>query len=106
MRDLNRYIVKKYATDWYDIGIELGFKLRVLDVIEKDYPQQSVNCLRKVLDKWLEATANPTWKILEIALTNVRRQHLGLDPVDDVYGECVFSVWLNVLCVKYHHYSQ
>ena len=89
MRDLNRYIVKKYATEWYDIGIELGFNLHVLDVIEKDYPQKSVNCLRKVLDKWLEATANPTWKTLEVALTNVRRQHLGLDPVDDVYGECV-----------------
>jgi len=87
MKDLNRYIIKKYAIDWYDIGIELGFKLRVLDVIKKDNPQQSVDCLRKVLDKWLEVTANPTWKILEVALTNVTRQQLSLDPVDDVYGK-------------------
>jgi len=90
MRDLNRYIVKKFATDWYDIGIELGFKIRVLDLIKKDNPQQSVDCLRKVLDKWLEVTDNPTWKILEVTLTNVTRQQLGLDPVDDVYGESLF----------------
>jgi len=87
MRDLNRYITRKYAADWYDIGIELGLGLHVLDVIERDNLQQSVNCLRKVLDKWLRLSPDTTWRTLEVALTNVRRLDIGLDPVDDVYGK-------------------
>jgi len=94
IRDLNRYIVTKYATNWYEIGIELGIELCVLDLIKKDNPQQSVHCLLKVLDKWLKVTDNPTWKILEVALTNVTRQQLNLDPVDDVYGESVYHACL------------
>jgi len=69
----------------------LGLELSVIDVIEKDHRDQSVHCFQKTLDNWLKLTPNATWKTLEVALTNVRRQQLGLDPVDDVYGE-------NVLC--------
>ena len=62
-------------------------ELDILDLIEKDNPQQSVTCFQKTLDKWYKSTPNATWKSLEVALTNVRRQQFGLDPVDDVYGE-------------------
>ena len=83
MKDLNRYVVRKYATDWFDIGIELGLELDVLDIIEEDYPQRSVKCFQKTLNKWLELnTDDATWKTLEVALTNVNRMNLGLDPVD------------------------
>ena len=54
MRDLNRYVTKKFATDWYDIGIELGLELDLLDIIKKDNPQQSVTCFQKTLNKWLK----------------------------------------------------
>ena len=90
MRDLNRYVVKNYATGWYDIGIELGLELSVLKTIKRDNPQQSVDCLRETLDKWLTMNIDDaTWKTLEIALTNVNRAELGLAPVDDVYGKDV-----------------
>ena len=63
MKDLNRY-VKKYAVDWKDIGIELDLEFDVLDLIEKDHPQQSAACLQKTLDKWLKSNSNVTWKSL------------------------------------------
>ncbi|XP_065887423.1 uncharacterized protein [Dysidea avara] len=85
MRDLNRYVVRKYAANWKDIGIELGLEFDVLNMIEKDNPQQSDSCLQITLDRWLRSTHNATWKTLEVVLTNVRREQLGLDPVDDVY---------------------
>ena len=88
MKDLNRHVTKKFATDWYDIGIELGLDLDVLDIIENDRPQKSVDCFQKTLDKWLKLnTDDATWKALEVALTNVNRAKLGLNPVDDVYGK-------------------
>ena len=90
MRDLNRYVIKKYANDWEDIGIELGLKFSMLRIIARDNPQQAVVCLRETLDEWLNFnTDDATWKTLEVALTNVNRVKLGLDPVDDVYGKDV-----------------
>ena len=86
MRDINRY-TKKYAADWKDIGIELGLKLSTLNIIEKDYPSQAITCFQSMIDNWIKSTTdNATWKALEIALTNVNRQKLDLDPVDDIYG--------------------
>ena len=86
MKDLNRYVVRKHATDWYDIGIELDLELDVLDIIKKDNPQESVTCFQNTLNKWQKLNSeNATWKTLEVALTNVQRIKVGLDPVDDVY---------------------
>ena len=93
MKDLNRYVIKKYATDWEDIGIELGLELDVLKITARDNPLQSVACLRETLDKWLKLnTDDATWRTLEVALTNVSRSKLGLDPVDDLYGKDVCYV--------------
>ena len=87
MRDLNRYVMK-YAADWRNIGIELGLDLDVLDIIEKDHYNRSLQCFQKTLDTWLKLnTDDATWKTLEVALTNVNRTKFGLDPVDDVYGK-------------------
>ena len=93
MKNLNRYVTRKYAPDWYDIGIELGLELDV-NIIEKDNPQKSVICSQKTLDEWLKSTANnATWRTREVALTNVNRAKLGLDPIDDVYGKtCTCSL--------------
>jgi len=84
MRDLNRYVTKKYAADWKDIGLELGLQLDTLKIIKRNNPQQAEDCCEEVLDKWLKLTPNATWKTLEVALTNVSRLQLGLDPVDDL----------------------
>ena len=96
MRDLNRYVIKKYADQWKDVGLELGLDLEVLKIIEKDHPHQSVTCLQEVLDKWLKLTTNTTWKSLEVTLTNVIRVNLGLYPVDDIYGN-------DVACMNRNH---
>ena len=80
MRDLNRYVVKKYAADWKDIGIELGLDFDAMVCIEKDYAK-SVACFQQSLVMWLNLTPNATWKALELAITNVRRQRIGLDPI-------------------------
>ena len=90
MKELNRYVTRRYAPDWYDIGIELGLELDV-NITEKDNPQQSVTCFQKTLGKWLK-TDGATWKELELALTNVNRAKLGLDPVDDVYGKEAYFI--------------
>ena len=91
MKDLNRYVVKEYATGWYDVGIELDLECDVLDKIENS-GGRSVNCFRQTLNHWLLVKKDiATWKELEVALTNVNRAKLGLDPVDNVYGKDVYK---------------
>jgi len=88
MKYLNRYVIRKYAKDWYNIGLELELETDVLDIIDSDHHQQCEISFRKTLDKWLKSsTDDATWKTLEVALTNANRAKLGLDPVDDVYGK-------------------
>ena len=89
MNDLNRY-VKKYASDWKDIGLELGLDYHALQIIEKDN-RQCVTCLRETLQKWLDLNPDcATWKALELALTNVNRTNNQLNPVDDLCGKDVY----------------
>ena len=95
MRDINRY-TRKYATDWNDIGLELGLDFEALAIIEKDNPSNCVACFKEMIHNWLRLTDNATWKDLEIALTNVNRQKLEFDPVDDVYGMETVNVYMYV----------
>ena len=88
MRDINRYVTREFAADWKNVGIELGLTTGMLKIIAKDHPQQAEDCFREVLDNWLQCNPTATWKMLEVALTNVKRQQLsGIDPVNDVYGK-------------------
>ena len=91
MRDLNRYVVDNFAVDWKDIAIELGLSFDMIPAIERDNRYQTVACFQKTLHEWLIRDSTATWSTLEIALTNVRRRQLGLDPVDDVHGKDVIS---------------
>ena len=86
MRDLNRYVVKTFATKWKDIGLELGLELPILNNIEVDC-NRVANCFQIMLDKWLRSSHNATWDMLEIAITNVERQDLQLPPVENLYGK-------------------
>ena len=87
MKDINRYVTREHAADWKEIGIELGLKYATLTIIEKDNPLKCETCFQAMIDKWIKSSSeNITWKVLEVALTNVNRQKLYLDSVDDVYG--------------------
>jgi len=92
MRDLNRYVVKKYADIWRDVGIELGLELSVLKSIEENYPKNVTTCFQETLNKWLKFDPGPTWTMLEIAITNVQRQDLNLNPVESLYSEDLYMI--------------
>ena len=82
MEDLNAYVTTKYATDWYNIGIELKADVHKLDTIKQDNPESKI-CFEKTLDQWLQSNSDDvTWRTLEVALTNVNRANLGLKLVD------------------------
>ena len=89
MKDLNRYVIKNYASDWMDIGLELGLKLNTLEIFSINNQKECISCFRSTLNEWLNLKPNATWRMLEVAITNARRASNGLDPVTDIYGEYV-----------------
>ena len=98
MEDLNSYVVTKYATDWYDIGIKLKADIHKLDIIKQDNPQQSIVCFEKTLDQWLQSNSDDvTWRTLEIALTNVNRANLGLKSGDVNGKDIIVIVHVSIL---------
>ena len=77
MGELNKYLIK-YCELWRSIGYKLGLEDDVLTVIQSNHPMQMVECFREVLQKWLKQDVRPTWSTLELAITNARRDELGL----------------------------
>ena len=90
MKELNRYVMRENANKWEDIGKELGLDLDKLKITAKDNPLDIRKCFLTTLDQWLKGDPGASWRRLEVALTNVNRAKLGLDPVDDVYGKDLY----------------
>ena len=86
MRDIHRYVTENHTANWNDIGLELGLPFDTLKTIRINHPHQVEDCFEDVLDRWLTSNPSATWRTLEVALTNVRRQQLGLNPIDDVHS--------------------
>ena len=88
-RDLNRYVIKKHAADWKDIGIELGLSFSEIKSVGMWRGRNRFgdkDSFRQILNDWLGENSDATWKAVEIALTNVNRLNLKLNPVDDLYA--------------------
>lgn len=88
VQDLNKYVVREYADEWYNVGMELGLELDILDNIDKDHLQQNVICFQKALEKWLKLdNCNATWKLLEVALSgvNANRNFYEIGDFDGKY---------------------
>ena len=87
MKDINRYVKIDHAACWRNIGTELGLSCGRLDIIEADEPNKCEVRFQNMIKLWIQLNGhNATWKVLEVALTNVNRQIMSLDHVDDVYG--------------------
>ena len=86
IKELYRYVTNSYADDWEHIGIELDLKRETLKIISKNH-QDCITCFKRTLDEWLTSTSDASWRTLEVAITNVNRSRLGLEPVNDIYVE-------------------
>ena len=76
MRQLHKHVVLEAALKWKYLGVQLlqDDRLNVLDVIEKDHPNDSVGCCKHVFMRWLEITPDPSWNQLISALRSPTAQ--------------------------------
>ena len=80
--ELQESVINCYAEHWCSIANELSIDTSTIEQDERECARR----LQKILGKWLDSTRDASWKILEVAITNVLRVQLPLDCVDDIYG--------------------
>ena len=79
MKELTRFLTK-YCPLWVEIGLNLGLRQTLLDVIKLDHPLNTRDCFRVTLQKWLEQNVHANWKTLELAITNAKRVSEDQEP--------------------------
>ena len=82
LRDLQSYIIPRYASFWREVGTGLGLKQETLSKIETDYHQSKKQC-NVVLSHWLEVKADAaTWKkllsVIDCLTVSVIQDHSGI----------------------------
>ena len=82
MGELHRYLTD-YCGHWRSIGYKLGLPHAALNEIHSDHPMQEKERFRIALQKWLELDTRATWSILELAITNARREASSLEALQE-----------------------
>ena len=57
-------MVIKCASIWKQLGENLNIDEDLLNIIDKDNPNNCENCCSEVLSLWLDLNSNATWSIL------------------------------------------
>ena len=62
------------ASDWKTIGTMLNVPHETLNIIQHDYLNKALDCLREMLREWLEGDSSPSWeKVVEaVKLENAK----------------------------------
>ena len=90
-----------YSLLWRPIGLNLGLKREVLNLIEAENRSQFRECLRQTLDRWLQLNPNATWSTLELAITNAKRVDNDLNPLDASEGVFYITSYIIVQASSY-----
>ena len=61
---LNRLFIKKYASRWRNIGLELNITSEALDITEANNPKNVEECCREMLKVWLQEDTEASWEKL------------------------------------------
>ena len=82
MKVLNRHVIPKVDTKWYDLGLELldDEYDRELETIDNDYRNNgSKICCQKMFSKWLETRDDACWVQLIEALRTIELNSVASD---------------------------
>ena len=78
MKDIDKYVVERWASKWQKLGSKLNIEEHLIRNIECDHPNDCEGCCRIMLSKWLEETAHATWDMLIRALDEISDNVTGL----------------------------
>jgi len=73
-KDLQRWITRRYAAKWREIGTQLDLRDATLSIIQANHPCDVERCCNEMLSKWLEVDNTASWQKLFTAIDNCTGQ--------------------------------
>ena len=73
LREIENELSEVTGADWYPLGVQLGLRPPTLREIQKNYPLNTEQCRREMLDLWLCSTPEASWKSLAQAVQALGR---------------------------------
>ena len=64
LKDLHNLVTPDYAAYWRVIGINIGLKVGLLDIIDHDHPNRAEDCCNAVWKQWLDVDPKASWGTL------------------------------------------
>ena len=71
-------VLSKIAHLWFDLGIQLDIDSDILHTIRKSKPFQADDCMKGMLEKWLQKYPERGWDDIVRALTELDRNDIAL----------------------------
>jgi len=84
MRDIENDIVTKWAPQWKQLGRQLNIDQYLLNIIQNDHGNDSVQCCSRMLEVWLEQNTHDsaTWEILINAIDSLPIDLTGMCKIN------------------------
>ena len=61
IKDLYKYVVPKWASQWRELGTQLDVAQHLMNIIERDYPKDCKGCCIKLFSDWLDSNPSASW---------------------------------------------
>ena len=71
LRHVYKYVVPEYAHRWRYLGALLGFKQSELYIIFSNFRNDTEECCRSLLSRWMEKCENASWDHLFRAIDDL-----------------------------------
>ena len=70
------FLIPQHASEWKEIGLQLGLQSGMLEAIEVAFPTNSSWCCERMLQRWLEVKIDATWQQLFDSVGQNRRSNI------------------------------
>ena len=77
VKEFNNYIRDRVATDWYDLGVQLGIPYQQLNIIQINNPGNIQMCCTRMFQHWLQVDTTANWNKLIKALEDINHNALA-----------------------------
>lgn len=71
IRDIYNHVVPKWAPKWRELGAQLDIDQHLMDIIEKDHPNDCKRCCIEMFSKWLDGNPISCWEDITTAVDNL-----------------------------------
>ena len=98
LRDAYRYVVPQYAHKWRQLGAKLCFNQAELDIVFSNFHNDSEECCRNLMSRWLNKNSDATWDELFTAIDNLPQQFIvseftgKMDSYGYIQGFMIFVI--------------